>query len=520
MATGAYQRSGASTKTAAVNPPALRWGYASVTKTLVGVVMQMLMANQSLPQISWDDKLHQWLPLAVGTAYENASLLDVASHTACLIAEGAPMSQELLAESWQQGQLGGHPASRAVLVNNSLHHPPLSNCIPELNTQLTYVHHDGVLILALIEELISGLDFGTLAKTLIFDPLGMSSAEVVDANPAGGLWATLSDVGLYGQWLVDGYNNHPDAIAKTLLKHQDFVDLLSPIQKHGVEQAVGRTFNTYLVNGQRAAGHFGCLAASLEVLPHEDLVLVLAHSPEDASWSSCLATQHFLPLVAETQRKISEAFTSCERRPEQLCTATQVEGTLWSCKVNDTFALDSSTLDVPHKATSCREEEFSAALKESLATYLATAGDFPSKAFMVAESCQWGFEYYMLDPCASMGGGFRVCAENQADCGVYLIGNHSYSPEAFPCRCGALAVGSCSLAERACPVVPPQINTSCLVAGTTTQPGGVTTPQPDGVVTTQPGEGGTTQPGGVASDAPPLVGYLLYAVLGMLMVER
>ena len=52
-AVGSYQRSGASSKTAAVNPPVVRWGYASITKTLVGVVMQMLMANQSLPLISW-----------------------------------------------------------------------------------------------------------------------------------------------------------------------------------------------------------------------------------------------------------------------------------------------------------------------------------------------------------------------------------------------------------------------------------------------------------------------------------
>ena len=179
-----------------------------------------------------NDKLHQWLPISVGTAYENASLLDVASHTACLVPDGAPMSQELLLEFWQQIQVGGHPAGRAVWVNNSLHHAPISNCDPELNTQASYVHVDGVQILALIEERISGLDFGTLAKTLIFDPLGMSTAEVVDANPAGGLWATLSDLGLYGQWLADGYNNHSEAVAKTLLKHKDFVDLMSPISKH------------------------------------------------------------------------------------------------------------------------------------------------------------------------------------------------------------------------------------------------------------------------------------------------
>ena len=82
-----------------------------------------------------NDKLHQWLPLAAGTAYENASLLDVASHTACLISEGAPRSQELVLAAWAQYTVGGIPASRAVYVNNSLHHPPLPNCTPELNTE-------------------------------------------------------------------------------------------------------------------------------------------------------------------------------------------------------------------------------------------------------------------------------------------------------------------------------------------------------------------------------------------------
>ena len=53
VAVGSYQRSGASSKTPVVNPPLVRWGYVSITKTLVGVVMQMLMANESLPHISW-----------------------------------------------------------------------------------------------------------------------------------------------------------------------------------------------------------------------------------------------------------------------------------------------------------------------------------------------------------------------------------------------------------------------------------------------------------------------------------
>ena len=286
---GSYRRKGASQKTAAANPPAqLRWGYASITKTVVGVVMQMLMANSSLPEIGWrlgakarlrgllvtalqclcavarvchmrprlymrleshpkvpcqnpnrppnisqqrNDKLSQWLPdLAPGTDFENASLLDVASHSACLFPDGAPWTAEGTAALWSAWSRG-IVAYREVWVNNTLQYGALGNCTPELNTVHNYVHVDGVQVLALIEERISGMDFGTLAKTLIFDPLHMSTAEVVDANPAGGLWAPLSELGIYGQWLVQGYNGRPEALAKTLLKQQDFVDLLSPIQK-------------------------------------------------------------------------------------------------------------------------------------------------------------------------------------------------------------------------------------------------------------------------------------------------
>ena len=178
------------------------------------------------------DKLSQWLPdLAPGTDFENATLLDVASHTACLFPHGAPWTDAAWTEFGQVLFLNGTIAARGVWVKNIMQYGALSNCTPELTSVSNYVHVDGVVVLALIEERISGLDFGTLAKTLIFNPLNMSSAEVVDANPAGGLWAPLSDLGIYGQWLVQGYNGRPEALAKTLLKQQDFVDLLSPITK-------------------------------------------------------------------------------------------------------------------------------------------------------------------------------------------------------------------------------------------------------------------------------------------------
>lgn len=466
VAVGSYQRSGASSKTPVVNPPLVRWGYASITKTLVGVVMQMLMANESLPHISWNDKLLQWLPLAVGTAYENASLLDVASHTACLIPDGAPISEATMQEIYQQNYLGGYPAGRAVWVNNTLQYPPLSNCIPELNTQTNYVHVDGVQILALIEETITGVDFGTLTKSLIFDPLGMSSAEVQYANPAGGLWATLGDVGLYGQWLVDGYKNHPDAIAKSVLKHQDFVDLMSPIKKHGVDQPTGRTFAMYSRHGKRVVGHGGCLGATLNLFPDDDLVVLVATTPEDAAWGTCDHTAPWAGAMYTASIQIIGAFTACDRRPLHLCTGP-VEGMTRTCKLTDNFPLESSTLDVPYKATSCREEDFADRVKDALSTYYATGPDYWTKAFVVTDDCQWAINFYMLDPCESMRESFNFCAKSSVTCGVYLIGNHTYTTSDFPCRCGAWVQGSCSPSQQ-CGTKSVELNSSCLEGATAT----------------------------------------------------
>jgi len=466
VAVGSYQREGDSSKTAAVNPPVVRWSYASITKTLVGVVMQILMANESLPEISWNDKLHQWLPLAAGTAYENASLLDVASHTACLIPEGAPRTQEVTQEAWQQLAVS-LPAYRTVMVNNSLHHPPLANCTPELNTEMNYVHWDGVEILALIEETISGMDFRALTKTLIFDPLGMSSAEVVDGNAAGGLRATLSDLGIYGQWLLDGYNNQPDAVAKTGLKHQDFVDLLSPIQKHGVEQAYGRTFSIYSRDGRRVAGHGGCLGASFDILLDDNLVTLFAFTPEDAAWKTCDLTENWAGLLWPTMSGMYSAFTACDRRPSHLCNATPVDSTTLTCKLTDNFNLDSSTLDVPFKKTSCREEDFADRVTEALSTYSATYVERWGKAFVLLDDCQWSIVSYWPDPCVSLRESFKLCAENNWDCGAYMVGNHTYNPSDFPCRCGVFVPGSCSQQpplQCASGAATADINTTCLLS--------------------------------------------------------
>ena len=82
--------------------------------------------------------------------------------------------------------------------------------------------------------------------------------------------------------------------------------------------------------------------------------------------------------------------------------------------------MDSSTLDVPFKKTSCREEDFADRVTEALSTYSATYVERWGKAFVLLDDCQWSIVSYWPDPCVSLRESFKLCAENNWDCGAYL----------------------------------------------------------------------------------------------------
>jgi len=53
-----------------------------------------------------------------------------------------------------------------------------------------------------------------------------------------------------------------------------------------------------------------------------------------------------------------------------------MEGITWTWKLTDYFPLESSTLDVPYKATSCRKKNFADRVKDALSlSYYATGPD-------------------------------------------------------------------------------------------------------------------------------------------------
>lgn len=104
-------------------------------------------------------------------------------------------------------------------------------------------------------------------------------------------------------------------------------------------------------------------------------------------------------------------------------------------------------------------------MKPLLETYRAVA--FSTKAFVVPEGCWGGIQTYQQDPCASIYEGFQYCAENNWDCGVFLVNNESYSAEDWPCRCGvSVPKAACSTSgEISCNISRPsqEINSSCLI---------------------------------------------------------
>lgn len=179
-----------------------------------------------------------------------------------------------------------------------------------------------------------------------------------------------------------------------------------------------------------------------------------------------------------------------------------------------------------YKSTECAEADFSQSARDSLSTYRSTAVEMWSKAFVVVDGCQWAIAYYMPDPCESLRESFKICAQNNVDCGVYMVGNHSYNPDSLPCRCGAIVLpeGSCSLAQQpSCNVGTTQplvVNTTCLIGSGVTSTGdsGGST-QPSG--TNTDGLSSSTQPSGtngLSSQAPCRIHGRYFALVSILSI--
>ena len=65
----------------------------------------------------------------------------------------------------------------------------------------------------------------------------------------------------------------------------------------------------YSRHGKRVVGHGGCLGATLSLFPEDDLVVLLATTPEDAAWGSCNHTEPWGGAISYASFKIIDAFT-------------------------------------------------------------------------------------------------------------------------------------------------------------------------------------------------------------------
>jgi hypothetical protein len=106
-----------------------------------------------------------------------------------------------------------------------------------------------------------------------------------------------------------------------------------------------------------------------------------------------------------------------------------MEGITWTWKLTDYFPLESSTLDVPYKATSCRKKKLCRQGEgRTLSHLLRNWPGFWSKVFVVTDDYQWAISFYMLDPCEPMRESFNFCAKSNVTCGVYFIVHDAYAP--------------------------------------------------------------------------------------------
>ena len=81
------------------------------------------------------------------------------------------------------------------------------------------------------------------------------------------------------------------------------------LPRHGVDQPTGRTFAMYSRHGKRVVGHGGCLGATLNLFPDDDLVVLVATTPEDAAWGTCDHTAPWAGAMYTASIQIIGAFT-------------------------------------------------------------------------------------------------------------------------------------------------------------------------------------------------------------------
>ena len=219
----------------------LALNHASITKTLWALLLQIAV-NDEGKDFAWEDKITKFIPSASNTAFKDATVLGVASHTACLHGDFLPTEEQYrtMSTKYADDPLGTKQAVEHgwfhARIDAELENGLRPDCVidPENPPDILYAHDGGAFILMYIATTLFQQNFIELAQTKIFDTLEMTTASVSSGmgGPSGGLYASVQDMARYGRFHLSGYlgelelndkDNLPfSKAAKDLLRKEDF----------------------------------------------------------------------------------------------------------------------------------------------------------------------------------------------------------------------------------------------------------------------------------------------------------
>ena len=414
-----------------------RWRWGQILWGLPSLVLQMLMTNASL-QMSWSDAVSKWTPVFENTTFANSTLREVATHRACLPAGphnnlAVDGSERFDAEQQQNLQEAlaeeGYAGWRRLAVEYCLAEGPITenHCLSPNGFVFPSPTSLGPHILAHVVDVVTGQDFDVVLKERLFAPLGMTTAEVQQGNLDEGLIASLEDLGYLVRFLLQGYHGRGEAMWQTALKQPDFRELLSIPEGASGGWAIFADLTA--TSSGLSLSTSGCNADRVAIEWEANRGYVLATYPEDleADWPSwygpCRASWQGLVLreLPSLQSTFGcGSFQTCSRGGS-------------ACEILESFVLDNSTLDA-YYASDCTEGQLSESANTTLQEYLAKEPDNTQKTMLLSSDCAKGFVAYRDDYCLSIHDADAYCW-GEGPCQIFLIGNHTYDPGLYPCRC-------------------------------------------------------------------------------------
>jgi hypothetical protein len=315
--------------------------YASITKTLWAMVLQIAIKEGK--NFHWNDKISKFIPVASSTDFKDASVLSIASHTACMHTHwmpSAPQSKSFNSK-YPNDPLGSSHAWYHAYIDEELLNGKRSDCIisPNDPPDHLYVHDGGAIILMYITTLLYQLNYEDVLRNKIFTPLEMHSAYI-RAGPSGGLDASIQDMTRYGRFILSGYRGELELASKhpfskealNLLRQEDFISLFTPLTGQ-VKHPFGKVWITHQIWNQNKISSNGCRGATIHVDADTIRTYVLSDYPSNLNYTfqpntvngDCWKWDPWNDIIKNVQQeatfsnKCNELYTTCASNQYRKC---------------------------------------------------------------------------------------------------------------------------------------------------------------------------------------------------------